>query len=238
MQAARQRPEIGRVSTLYRATVPQIYADIDRSKVLKVRRAAAGRQHHARRAARQHLRERLQPVRPRLQGVRPGRARVSARSRSSSACSSCAGTSRQMVPLDTLVTSETRRADPSSPIDSISIAPRKSPACRRRATARRRRSTALEERRQRDAAAGDGLRLGRHVVPGEARAQPDHRLRARHLPGVPGAGGAVPELGAAVQRAARDAVRRLRRVLRPLGGAPVPPRATSTTCSRRSGSSC
>jgi HAE1 family hydrophobic/amphiphilic exporter-1 len=36
MQAASQRPEIGRVSSLYRATVPQIYADIDRSKVLKV----------------------------------------------------------------------------------------------------------------------------------------------------------------------------------------------------------
>ncbi len=36
MQAARQRPEIGRISTLYRASVPQVYADIDRSKVLKV----------------------------------------------------------------------------------------------------------------------------------------------------------------------------------------------------------
>jgi HAE1 family hydrophobic/amphiphilic exporter-1 len=36
MQAARQRPEIGRVSTLYRASVPQIYADIDRSKVSKL----------------------------------------------------------------------------------------------------------------------------------------------------------------------------------------------------------
>ena len=35
IQAARQRPEIGRISTLYRASVPQIYADIDRSKVLK-----------------------------------------------------------------------------------------------------------------------------------------------------------------------------------------------------------
>jgi HAE1 family hydrophobic/amphiphilic exporter-1 len=33
--AARKRPEIGRINTLYRATVPQIYADIDRSKVLK-----------------------------------------------------------------------------------------------------------------------------------------------------------------------------------------------------------
>jgi HAE1 family hydrophobic/amphiphilic exporter-1 len=35
MAAARKRPEIARISTLYRAEVPQIYADIDRSKVLK-----------------------------------------------------------------------------------------------------------------------------------------------------------------------------------------------------------
>jgi HAE1 family hydrophobic/amphiphilic exporter-1 len=35
IQAASQRPEIGRVSTLFRASVPQVYADIDRSKVLK-----------------------------------------------------------------------------------------------------------------------------------------------------------------------------------------------------------
>jgi HAE1 family hydrophobic/amphiphilic exporter-1 len=36
MVAARKRPEIGRVMTLYRANVPQVYADIDRSKVLKL----------------------------------------------------------------------------------------------------------------------------------------------------------------------------------------------------------
>ena len=33
--AARKRPEIGRIGSLYRAAVPQVYADIDRSKVLK-----------------------------------------------------------------------------------------------------------------------------------------------------------------------------------------------------------
>ena len=33
--AASKRPEIGRISTVYRSSVPQIYADIDRSKVLK-----------------------------------------------------------------------------------------------------------------------------------------------------------------------------------------------------------
>jgi HAE1 family hydrophobic/amphiphilic exporter-1 len=35
IDAARKRPEIGRVNSLYRASVPQIYADIDRSKVTK-----------------------------------------------------------------------------------------------------------------------------------------------------------------------------------------------------------
>ncbi len=33
--AASERPEIGRIQTAYRASVPQIYADVDRSKVLK-----------------------------------------------------------------------------------------------------------------------------------------------------------------------------------------------------------
>src|SRR4249920_2748875 len=35
LQAARKRPEIGRIGTLYRASVPQVFADVDRSKVLK-----------------------------------------------------------------------------------------------------------------------------------------------------------------------------------------------------------
>jgi HAE1 family hydrophobic/amphiphilic exporter-1 len=35
LDAARKRPEIARINTLYRASVPQVYADIDRSKVLK-----------------------------------------------------------------------------------------------------------------------------------------------------------------------------------------------------------
>jgi hydrophobic/amphiphilic exporter-1 (mainly G- bacteria), HAE1 family len=34
--AARKRPEIGRIATFYRAAVPQLYADIDRDKVLKM----------------------------------------------------------------------------------------------------------------------------------------------------------------------------------------------------------
>src|SRR5262249_29570959 len=34
-EAVRKRPEIGRINALYRASVPQIFADIDRSKVTK-----------------------------------------------------------------------------------------------------------------------------------------------------------------------------------------------------------
>jgi multidrug efflux pump subunit AcrB len=36
LDAARKRPEIGRAMTLYRASVPQVYAEIDRSKVMKL----------------------------------------------------------------------------------------------------------------------------------------------------------------------------------------------------------
>jgi hypothetical protein len=32
LEAARKRPEIGRINTLYRASVPQVYADIDRAR--------------------------------------------------------------------------------------------------------------------------------------------------------------------------------------------------------------
>ena len=32
MEAARKRPEIGRIGTLYRAAVPQVYADIDQKR--------------------------------------------------------------------------------------------------------------------------------------------------------------------------------------------------------------
>ena len=35
LAAARKRPEIGRIATFYRASAPQLFADVDRSKVLK-----------------------------------------------------------------------------------------------------------------------------------------------------------------------------------------------------------
>ncbi len=74
MEAARKRPEIGRINTLYRAAVPQVYRRHRPQQGAEVRRAAERRQHDARRAARQLVRQRFQPVRPRLQGVRAGGA--------------------------------------------------------------------------------------------------------------------------------------------------------------------
>jgi HAE1 family hydrophobic/amphiphilic exporter-1 len=102
MDAARKRPEIGRISTLYRAAVPQIFADIDRSKVLKSGVRAQRREHDARRAARQLVRQRLQPLRPRLQGVRAGRAEFR-RDPSQLGLFYVRNQTGGMVPLDTLL---------------------------------------------------------------------------------------------------------------------------------------
>ena len=76
LAAARQRPEFALLFTTLLPSVPQLFADVDRDKVLKQGinlvvglPDAAGV--HGRR-----LRELLQPVRARLAGVRPGRGRV------------------------------------------------------------------------------------------------------------------------------------------------------------------
>ena len=102
------------------------------------RRAHRRRQHDARRAARQLVRQRLQPLRPRLQGLRPGRARVPDATRNSSACSTCAAR-RATWCRSTRSCRRGPRAGPSSRTGSTSTARPKSRACRRTATARRRR---------------------------------------------------------------------------------------------------
>jgi HAE1 family hydrophobic/amphiphilic exporter-1 len=65
-------PRFGRINTLYRAAVPQIYADIDRSKVLKSGVQLNDVNTTLGALLGSSYRERLQPVRPRLQGVRAG----------------------------------------------------------------------------------------------------------------------------------------------------------------------
>ena len=72
----KKRPEIGMANSVFRAAVPQIFADVDRDKVFKVGVPAHRRAlHHGLLHGRQ-LRQRLQPLRARLQGLPAGRARV------------------------------------------------------------------------------------------------------------------------------------------------------------------
>ena len=76
MEAARKRPEIARINSLYRAIGA---ADLRRHRPEQgpeIGRPVERRQHDPGGAARQLLRERLQPFRPCLQGVCAGRAGV------------------------------------------------------------------------------------------------------------------------------------------------------------------
>ncbi len=112
----------------------------------EIRRAVERREHHAGRAARQLVRQRLQPVRPRVQGVRPGRAGVPAGSETARAvlreerraaawCRSIRWSRRSPAPDLNSRTASTCSDRPSSP------------ACRPLASRRHRRSMRSKRRR-------------------------------------------------------------------------------------------
>ena len=219
MAAARKRPEIARVNTLYRAAVPQVYADIDRSKVLKsevplndVNTTLGallgssyindfnrfGRVYKVYLQAEPEFRQ--DPKQLGLFFVR--------------------NQAGGMMPLDTLVSTRPaagpeftnrfnlfRSAELTGvPAEGFSSAQA---------------LDALEQTAREVLPTGHELRLGGHVVPGAQGPGRRRGLHARHLPGVPHPRGAVPELGPAVQRAARNAVRRIRRLSRTVARAAV-----------------
>ena len=219
IEAARKRPEIGRIATLYRASVPQVYADIDRSKVLKsgvllndVNTTLGallgssyindfnkfGRVYKVYLQAESEFRK--DPKQLGLFFVR--------------------NQAGGMVPLDTLVDHGARLGTGvHQPLQPVPLG-----GAHRRA--RGRLLVGAGARRpgshgERGAARGHELRLGRPVVPGAARARRRGGVRARGLPRLPGAGRAVRELGDAVQRPARHAVRGVRRVSRAVARAQV-----------------
>ena len=224
IEAARKRPEIGRISTLYRASVPQVYADIDRSKVLKVGVPLGdvnttlgallgssyindfnrfGRVYKVYVQAEPEYRK--DPKQLGLFFVRSAKG--------------------EMVPLDTLIATRptsgpefTNRFNlfRSAEISGVPAAGYSSAQA----------LDALEADREGGPAAGDGLRVGGHVVPGEEGARRRRRLRPRDPPRVPDPRRAVRELGAAVQRPARHAVRGVRRLPRALARPQFSPRAT------------
>ena len=207
-------------NSLYRAAVPQVYADIDRSKVLK-----SGVQ--------------LNDVNTTL-GALLGSSYVNDFNRFGRVYKVYIQAEPEfrtdpkqlglffvknkgggMVPLDTLVTTRpgagpefTNRFNLFRSAELTGI-----PAAGFSSTQA---LDALEADRARGVAGGHELRLGGHVLSGTQSARCRRGLRARDLPRVPHPCGAVPELGPAVQRPAGHAVRGLRRVSRALAGAPLP----------------
>ena len=165
---ANQDPKLGGAQTLWRATVPQLYVDVDREKAKKlgvpiddVFNALVGDARHL-------LRQRLQQVRPHLAGADVRRAAATASGPTTSAASTCARDNGEMVPLSSLATVQLHRRAPTRSTASTT--------CRRsRSSARRAPGIQLgpgdrarRADRARSAAGRLQLRLGRHVVPGEA----------------------------------------------------------------------
>ena len=219
IEAARKRPEIGRVSTLYRASVPQVFADVDRSKVLKVGATISdvnttlgallgssyvndfnrfGRVYKVYVQAEPEFRK--DPKQLGLFFVRSAKG--------------------EMIPLDTLIstrpTSGPEFTNRFNLFRSAEIGGVPAPGYS---------SAQALDRPRRDGeggpAPGDGLRVGGHVVPGEEGPGRGRGVRHRHPARLPDPGRAVRELGAALQRAARHPVRGVRRLLRPVGRPPV-----------------
>ncbi len=75
LEAARKRPELANVNSPFRASVPQIYADVDREKLLEAGRGGGRRLPDAPGLPGRGVREPVQPLRPAVAGVPPGRGR-------------------------------------------------------------------------------------------------------------------------------------------------------------------
>ena len=178
MEAARKRPEIGRIGTLYRATRAAGLRRHRSQQGAQVRRAAERRQHHARRAARQLLHQRLQQVRPRLQGVRAGRAGVPAGPEAARAVLRPEPDGRhgpaRHAGHDAGPASGPEFTNRFNLFRSAELTGVPARRLLVDAGARRARGD-----RARGAAAGHELRLGRHVVPGAAGAGRGRGVRAR-----------------------------------------------------------
>ncbi len=213
LEAARKRPELANVNSVWRPNVPQIYADINRDKVLK-QGVAVG--------------DVYQTMQAFLGGIyvnqfnRFGRqwkvflqadavGRVQANDINQFYVRNNDG---QMVPLSSVVT--TRRIEGPEFTNRFNLfrsaqvtgipAPGYSSGAGHRGARRGREGSP---------AARDGLRLGRHVLPGgQGRGRGSAGLRALAHFRLPDPRRAVRELVAALQRSALRARRRLRRLPR------------------------
>ena len=219
VEAARKRPEIGRVSTLYRASVPQVYADVDRSKVLKVGATISdvnttlgallgssyvndfnrfGRVYKVYVQAEPEFRR--DPKQLGLFFVRSAKG--------------------EMIPLDTLIstrpTSGPEFTNRFNLFRSAEISGVPAPGYSSAQALAALEETAKEVLPPEMGYEWADMSYQEKKAPGRGRG-----VRPRHPARLPDPGRAVRELGAALQRAARHPVRGVRRLPRPVGRPPV-----------------
>ena len=92
MAAARKRPELASVTTTFLPTVPQVFVDVDRDKVLKQGVTLQDVYQTLQCFMGGAVRELLQPLRPPVAGLRAGRGRLPHATPKTSASSMCATT--------------------------------------------------------------------------------------------------------------------------------------------------
>ena len=73
LEAARKRPELANVNSVWRPQVPQIFAQVNRDKVIKQGVAIKDVYQTLQALPRRHLRQPVQPLRPPVEGLRAGR---------------------------------------------------------------------------------------------------------------------------------------------------------------------
>ena len=230
LAAARQRPEFALLFTTLLPSVPQLFADVDRDKVLKQGINLASVYQTLQAFMGSAFVNYFNRVRAGLAGVRPGRGGLPHEARYRRAVLRA---QRQQPAGATVVA----RHHETGLRPGVHRALQRVPggADQRHPHARGQHPAGHAGARgglRADDAPRDGLRLLRHVVPGAGgRAGHPAGCRLRRLPArrVPAAGRTVRELDAAVRRAARHAHRGPRRRRRALAR-----RISSWTCSRRS----
>ena len=199
LAAARKRPEIGFASTFFRASVPQIYADLDRDKVTKLGVPVTDVNATLGTPAGRHLRQRLQPVRPHLQGLHAGRAGVPRPSREEPRPLLRAHGNRATWCRSTPWCPPGPSPARSSPTASTCTGRPRSPAPPAPGYSSAQALKALEETAKAVAAAGASATLVQRLLPGEGgRGHGRRGLRLRHRAGLPHPGGPVRELVAAL----------------------------------------
>ena len=120
---ARKTPELAGVFSSFNINVPQLYADLDRTKAHAAGRRRAGRVRHHADLSGLALCQRLQPLRPHLRGDRPGRHAVPLARRTISCACRPATSTGEMVPLGAIVRRHAKPPAPTAPCATTASAP-------------------------------------------------------------------------------------------------------------------